>query len=96
MKKRKKCSLNIIPILVNSSGNEEEGANCVLSYYAKKYELQFIKVCQELGYNIKSKKMAAPTAGAMWIETNISVHAQLIMLRYIRNEFGTSLVVPTN
>lgn len=63
--KRKKCSLNIIPTLVHSSGDDEEGANWIISYYAKKYELQFIKVAQELGYNIKSKKMGASTA-AEW------------------------------
>ena len=88
--------MNIIPTLVNSSGDDEEGANWIISYYAKKYELQFIKVSQELGFNIKSKKMGASTAAAMWVESNISVNSQRIILRYMRNEFGTSLVVPAH
>ena len=38
--------------------------------------------------------MSAATANTMWIESNISTKAQAVILRFMRNDFGTSLVVP--
>ena len=55
--------MNTIPKLINSTGNNEEGANWILSYYAKKYEPQFIAVCQELGYPIKLKNIRSDGSG---------------------------------
>ena len=86
--------MNVLPRLISAQDNEEEGANWILTYYGEKYEGQFIKDCNDLGYPIRPKKMKAPTAAAMWIESNISMKAQKVILRYMQNEFGTSLVVP--
>lgn len=61
---------------------------------AKNYEDQFLKVAEELGYPIIAHKMPPETAAAMWQDANVSITAQDIILRYLKNEFGARLVIP--
>ena len=73
--------------------NESEGANWIITYFAKNYEDQFLKVAKDLGYPF-SHKMMPETATAMWQDANVCHKAQRITLRYLRNKFGTRVDIP--
>ena len=77
----------------NKYDDGSEGANWIIMYYAKTYEDEFLKVAKDLGYHF-ANKMMPETAMAMWQDANVSEKAQRIILRYIRNEFGTRVHIP--
>ena len=60
----------------------------------KKYEDEFVVTSKKLGYPLVTKQMNEIAAAAMWQESNVSTRSQRIILRHMKNEFGTRLVVP--
>ena len=54
--KKRRSWMTTLPKLISAKDDVEEGANWILTYYGKKYEGEFIKVCNKLGYPIRTKK----------------------------------------
>ena len=63
-------------------------------YSGTKNEDEFVSTAAKLGYHMLTKEMDNITAAAMWQESNISKKSQRVVLRYLSNFFGSSLVVP--
>ena len=87
-----------LPSLVHGFDNDKEMdarvGGWIMEILGKKFENELVNVVEELGYNVKTRKMEYSLALAMWEDANVNSRSQRTLLRYINYVFGKYVDIP--
>ena len=100
---QKRKFVQSIPSLILNNKNTtsvegaEEAAEWILYRFGIQHEPAFIRVAQELGFNIgvAEEGMDRHTAQAMWDGSNCNIKSQRVLVRYLKAHFGRRMKIPT-
>lgn len=74
--------------------DESNSLEFLIRFIYRNYTDLFLKQLQDLNIIRSKNKMDSVTALAMWVDMNISIKQQRIILQHMRAFFGSSMTVP--
>ena len=72
----------------------DEAVGCLIESIASQHEYKLVWIINSLGYPVISKLMDKGYTMAMWIDWNVTVRAQRIIIEYLNGFFGGKMIVP--
>ena len=78
----------------NKELTNEQVVHWIIERLGRKYKDVFLKVSNDLGYQVITRRTSLDTVQAMWEEENVNVKGQRVVLRYLRVTFGGQCFIP--
>ena len=100
MDQKRKFIESLPSLICNSNNNNDENqtekaTEWILYRMAKQNEEVFIRVANDLGYNLGiQKEMDSSTAHAMWDGSNTNIKSQRVIVKYLKGTFGRKIKIP--